>query len=56
MIEIIGAVLKILQLLLGEWFKFSNEQKQEAKEILKEVPLAKTPSDVTRLFDRINRS
>lgn len=56
MLEIIGAVLKILQMLLGEWFQYTNEQKQEVKEILKEVPSATTPSDISRIFDRINRN
>lgn len=55
MLEIIGAVLKILQMLFGKWFELSADKKQKAKEILKEVPSAKTPASVTRLFDRINR-
>lgn len=55
MLEIIGAVLKILQMLLGKWFEFSNEKKAEVKEILKDVPSAETPKDITRLFDRIHR-
>jgi len=55
MLEIIGAVLKILQMLLGKWFELSSEKKEKAKEILKEVPSAKTPASITRLFDRINR-
>jgi len=55
MLEIIGAVLKMLQLLLGKWFEFTDEKKQEAKEILKEVPNAKTPESITAVFDRINR-
>jgi len=55
MLEIIGAVLKILQMLLGQWFDFTDSQKQQVKEILKEVPDAKDVASVTRLFDRINR-
>ena len=55
MLEIIGSALKLLLMLLGEWFKFSNEKKAKAKEILKEVPNAKTASDITRIFDSINR-
>jgi len=55
MLEIIGAVLKILQMLLGKWFELSSEKKEKAKEILAEVKDAKTPASVTRIFDRINR-
>jgi len=55
MLEIIGAGLKILQMLLGEWFKFTDEQKVKTKEILKDVETAKTPADITLIFDRINR-
>ena len=56
MLEIIGAVLKMLQMLLGKWFEYTDQQKAEVKEILKEVPSAKTPADINKLFDRINRS
>lgn len=55
MLEIIGAVLKILQMLLGKWFEFTDEQKAKTKEILKEVTSAKTPESITVIFDRINR-
>lgn len=55
MLEIIGAVLKILQMLLGKWFEYTDEKKQKAKEILKEIPDAKDASDITAIFDRINR-
>ena len=55
MLEIIGAVLKILQMLLGKWFEFNSEQKEKTKEILKEVPDAKTPESITHILDRINR-
>ena len=55
MLEIIGAVLKMLQLLLGKWFEFTDEKKAETKEILKEVPNAKTPESITHILDRINR-
>jgi len=55
MLEIIGAVLKILQMLLGRWFEFTDEQKAKTKELLKEVPSAKTPESITAVFDRINR-
>lgn len=55
MLEIIGAVLKILQMLLGKWFEFSAEKKKKAKEILSEIPKASSPSDITRIFDDINR-
>ena len=55
MLEIIGAVLKILQLLLGKWFEFTDEKKAEVKEVLKEVPNAKDASSIIRVFDRINR-
>jgi len=56
MLEIIGAVLKLAQMLLGKWFEFNDEKKAETKEILKEIPDAKTPSDITKLFDRIHRN
>jgi hypothetical protein len=55
MLEIIGAVLKLVQMLLGKWFEFNDERKADVKEILKEVPLAQTPKDITKLFDRIHR-
>lgn len=55
MLEIIGAVLRILQMLLGRWFEFTDEKKEEAKAILKEVPDAKDVASITRIFDRINR-
>jgi hypothetical protein len=55
MLEIMGAVLKILQLLLGKWFEFTDEQKQKTKEILKDVETAKTPESITVILDRINR-
>lgn len=55
MLEIIGAVLKILQMLLGRWFEFTDEKKAEAKEILKEVPSAKDVASINHIFDRINR-
>lgn len=55
MLEIIGAVLKILSMLLGRWFQFTDEKKEEAREILKEVPDAKDVKTITHLFDRINR-
>lgn len=55
MLEIIGAALKIIQMLLGKWFEFSSEKKEKAKEILKEIPDAKNAHDITFIFDRINR-
>ena len=55
MFEIIGAALKILQMLLGKWFEFTDEQKVKTKEILKDVENVKTPADFNHIFDRINR-
>lgn len=55
MLEIIGAALKILSMLLGKWFEMSSEKKQIAKEILEEVPHATDASHITAIFDRINR-
>lgn len=55
MFEIIGAVLKILQMLLGKWFEFTDEKKIETKQILKEIPDAKTPAEITHILDRIHR-
>lgn len=55
MLEIIGAALKILQMLLGKWFEMNSEKKQKAKEILKDVSNAKSPEHISVLFDRINR-
>ena len=55
MLEIIGAVLKIAQMLLGKWFELSSEKKQVAKEILQEVPHATDASHITAIFDRVNR-
>lgn len=55
MLAVIGAAIQIALLLLTHWFKAKDEEKEKMKEILKEVPSAKTPADITRLFDRINR-
>lgn len=55
MLEIIGAGLKILQILLGKWFEFTDEKKAEVKEVLKEVSSAKNASSIITAFDRINR-
>ena len=55
MLEIIGAALKILQMLLGKWFEFNDEQKAKVKEVLKEVPNAKDASSIVTMFDTINR-
>jgi len=55
MLEIIGNALKLIMMLLGKWFEYTDEQKAKAKEILKEVPNAKDPSSITAMFDRINR-
>lgn len=55
MIAIVAAGIQLVFLLVSEWFKWNNEKKAKAKEILKEIPNAKTASDITTLFDRINR-
>ena len=55
MLEIIGAVLKILQLLLGKWFEFNDEKKAEVKEVLKEAKNAKDASSIISVFNHINR-
>ena len=47
--------LQISFLLLTKWFEFKDEEKQKVKEILKEVPNAKTVSDINLMFSRINR-
>lgn len=52
---IVGSALTLLILLVKEWFSYNAEKKDKVREILKEVPNAKTASDITRLFDRINR-
>lgn len=56
MLAVIGAGIQIALLLLNEWFKYKDEKRQKVREILKEVPSAKTPSDITRIFDAINRA
>jgi prolipoprotein diacylglyceryltransferase len=55
MIALIGQVLSLLLILLGRWFKMTDEKKQKAKEIMKEVSNAKDPSTITAMFDAINR-
>ena len=55
MIALIGQVLSLLLILLGRWFKMTDEKKQRAKEILKEVPNANDVSYITRMLDDINR-
>jgi len=55
MLAVIGAGIQLILLLLQKWFKFSDEQKQKAKEILNEVPHAKDVSSITLTLDRINR-
>ena len=51
----IGAVLQIILLFLKKWSEWDDQKKAQAKEILKEVPNAKNPASVTRVFDAINR-
>lgn len=55
MIPLIGAVIQIALILLKVWADSDKEKKAKISEILKEVPSAKTPESVTRIFDRINR-
>ncbi len=52
---VIGAGLQLILLLLQRWFQFTDEKKERAKEILKEIPDAKDPSSITLAFDRIHR-
>lgn len=55
MIAVIAAGIQIALLLLKEYFSSKAEVKRDMEAILKEVPSAKTSSDITKLFDRINR-
>lgn len=55
MLEIIGAVFKILSMLLVRWFQFTDEKKEEAREILKQVKDSNDPSSITKILDSINR-
>lgn len=55
MLAVIGAGIQIALLLLKEYFSAKAERKKKIESILKEVPSAKTASDVTAIFDRINR-
>jgi len=55
MVAIIGAVIQIAFILIKVWADSDKEKKAKIDEILKEVPSAKTPESVTRIFDRINR-
>jgi len=50
----IGTLLQIILLVLQQWSKWTDEQKQKAKDLLKEVPNAKDPVSITHLLDRIN--
>ena len=51
----IVAALQIVMMVLKWWFGLNDEKKAKAKELLKEVPNAKDPSSITRLFDSSNR-
>lgn len=51
---VIGAGIQLILLVLTKWFQSKDEKKEKLKEILKESKNAKTASDVTAIFDRIN--
>ena len=51
----IGTLFQIILLVLQEWSKWSDTQKQKAKDILSDIPKANSPVSVTRIFDEINR-
>jgi len=55
MLAVIGAVIQIALILLKVWSDSDKEKKKQMNDILKEVPSAKTPESITRIFDRINR-
>jgi hypothetical protein len=55
MLAVIGAGIQIALILLSEYFKARSEKKKKIEEILKEVGGAKSASEITRVFSRINR-
>lgn len=50
---VLGAVFQISLLLLTQWFKYTDEKREKAKEILKDVKNAKDASAITSIFDRL---
>lgn len=51
----ITAFLQLLLIVSKWWFGLDDAKKAKAKELLKEVPNAKDPASITRLFDSVNR-
>ena len=51
----IGTLLQIIMMVLQQWFKMSDEKKAKVQLLMKGVPDAKTPSDITAMFDAISR-
>ena len=51
----IGAALQIVFMVVKWWMGLDQEKKAKIEGIEKEIPNAKTTSDITRLFDDINR-
>jgi hypothetical protein len=51
----ITAAIQIIAMILKWWFSLDEEKKAKIEAIRKEIPNAKTTSDITRLFDDINR-
>ena len=51
----IGTLLELILLVVKWWFGLDAEKKAKVEAIKKEIPNAKTESDITRLFDDIAR-
>jgi hypothetical protein len=54
-LAVILAGIQIALLILKEYLSSKAERKKKIEGILKEVSSAKTASDITRIFSRINR-
>ena len=50
----IGTFLQLVLLVAKWWFGLDAEKKAKIEMLKKEIPNAKTESDITRLFDDIN--
>lgn len=50
----IAAALQIVMMVLKWWFSLDEDKKAKVEMLKKEIPNAKTTSDITKLFDSIN--
>jgi hypothetical protein len=51
----ITAAIQMVAMILKWWFSLDEEKKAKVSALKKEIPNVKTTSDITRLFDDIDR-